>query len=98
MPAGLQNRRRGAGMARVLIVEDERKVRNSLRDVLDQEGYEVTAAADGNMGTDLALAQRFDCIVLDLMLPGRSGLDMLADVRRSGKATPVLILTARDGV
>jgi DNA-binding response OmpR family regulator len=85
-------------MARVLIVEDERKVRNSLRDVLDQDGYEVATAADGDVGTDLALAQRFDCIVLDLMLPGRSGLDMLAEVRRSGKATPVLILTARDGV
>jgi DNA-binding response OmpR family regulator len=85
-------------MARVLIVEDERKVRQSLHAVLEQEGYEVAAVASGDDGSRFALGQRFDCIVLDLMLPGRSGLDVLAELRRSGKATPVLILTARDGV
>jgi DNA-binding response OmpR family regulator len=85
-------------MARVLIVEDERKIRQSLHAVLEQEGYEVAAAANGDEGTRLALGQRFDCIVLDLMLPGRSGLDVLAELRQSGKSTPVLILTARDGI
>jgi len=85
-------------MARVLIVEDERKVRQSLRTVLEQEGHEVATAADGAEGGRLALAQRFDCIVLDLMLPRRSGLDVLADLRRAVNATPVLILTARDAV
>jgi DNA-binding response OmpR family regulator len=85
-------------MARVLIVEDERKVRQSLREVLEQEGHDVAAAADGDEGGRLALAQPFDCIVLDLMLPGRGGLDVLAELRRAGKATPVLILTARDAV
>jgi DNA-binding response OmpR family regulator len=85
-------------MPRVLIVEDERKVRQSLREVLSQEGYEVETAADGNAGTRMALGQRFDCIVLDVMLPGRSGLDLLADLRRAGRTTPVLILTACDGI
>jgi DNA-binding response OmpR family regulator len=85
-------------MARVLIVEDERKVCQSLRKVLEQEGYEVATAADGDEGGRLAATRRFDCIVLDLMLPGRGGLDLLAELRRAGKPTPVLILTARDAV
>ena len=58
-------------MARVLIVEDERKVRQSLNAVLEQEGYEIAAAANGDEGSRPAQGQRFDCIVLDLMLPGR---------------------------
>jgi two-component system, OmpR family, copper resistance phosphate regulon response regulator CusR len=85
-------------MPRVLVVEDERKVRQSLQAVLEQEGYEVAAAADGAAGLRLALAQRFDCIVLDLMLPGRDGLQVLAELRRTKTLTPVLILTARDAV
>src|SRR5437879_1681727 len=85
-------------MARVLVVEDERKVLRSLREVLGQEGYEVVTATDGDDGVQLALAQRFDCIVLDIMLPGRNGLQVLAELREAGKATPVLILTARDAI
>jgi DNA-binding response OmpR family regulator len=85
-------------MPRVLVVEDERKVLRSLQRGLEQEGYEVVAAATGEAGYDLAAAQPFDCIVLDLLLPGRDGLGVLADLRRAGQRTPVLILTARDGV
>src|SRR5262245_35642087 len=85
-------------MGRVLIIEDERKVRQSLREVLEQEGYEVATAADGDEGGRLAQGEPFDCIVLDLMLPGRGGLDILAELRRADKPTPVLILTARDAV
>src|SRR5262245_33340956 len=86
------------GMPRVLVVEDERKVLRGLERGLRAEGYEVVAAADGEEGLRLALAEGLDCVVLDLMLPGRSGLEVLAELRRAGRATPVLVLTALDGV
>lgn len=85
-------------MPRVLVVEDERKVRQSLQTVLAQEGYDVVDAADGEAGLRLALAECFDCVVLDLMLPGRHGLDVLSELRKAGTSTPVLILTARDAI
>jgi DNA-binding response OmpR family regulator len=85
-------------MARVLIVEDERKVLRSLARGLEAEGYEVVAAANGDDGWRLALTQPLDCIVLDIMLPGRDGLEILAELRRAGKTLPVLLLTARDAV
>jgi two-component system, OmpR family, copper resistance phosphate regulon response regulator CusR len=83
---------------RLLIVEDERKILRSLERGLQAEGYEVVTAANGEAGYQLASTQTFDCIVLDLMLPGRDGLQVLADLRRQGKKVPVLILTARDAV
>jgi two-component system, OmpR family, copper resistance phosphate regulon response regulator CusR len=83
---------------RVLVVEDERKVLRSLERGLQAEGYEVVCAADGEEGFELAATQPFDCLVLDLMLPGRDGLQVLADLRRRGSGLPVLILTARDAV
>jgi DNA-binding response OmpR family regulator len=85
-------------MPRVLVVEDERKVRHSLEQGLRAEGYEVVAAATGEEGLQQALHQSFDCLVLDVMLPGRDGFQVLADLRRQGKALPVLLLTARDAV
>ena len=85
-------------MPRILVVEDERKVRLGLQRGLEQEGYEVATAEDGDAGCAVALAQPFDCIVLDLLLPGRDGLGVLAELRRAGKVTPVLILTARDAI
>jgi DNA-binding response OmpR family regulator len=83
---------------RILVVEDERKVLRSLERGLQAEGYEVVCAADGEEGFGLAATQPFDCLVLDLMLPGRDGLQVLADLRRRGSALPVLVLTARDTV
>ena len=83
-------------MSRVLVIEDERKVLRSLERGLQTAGYEVVTAANGEAGLDLALSQSLDCIVLDLMLPGRRGLEILADVRQAGRAVPVIILTARD--
>src|SRR5207249_7286791 len=65
---------------------------------LQTEGYEVATAATGEAGYELAMAQPFDCVVLDLMLPGRNGIEVLGDLRRAGKMLPVLILTARDAV
>src|SRR5262245_21960421 len=85
-------------MPRLLLVEDDRKIRRTLEAGLQAEGYEVVAAADGNEGLRLATAEPFDCVVLDLMLPGKDGLEVLAELRRVGKATPVLILTARVAV
>jgi two-component system, OmpR family, copper resistance phosphate regulon response regulator CusR len=83
---------------RILVVEDERKVLRSLRRGLEAEGYEVVTAADGEDGYRLATAESFDCIVLDLLLPGRDGLQVLTALRRGGHTLPVLILTARDAV
>jgi DNA-binding response OmpR family regulator len=85
-------------MPRLLVVEDERKVLRSLYRGLQAEGYEVVAAATGDEGQRLALTQPFDCAILDLLLPGRDGLQILADLRRAGRPLPVLILTARDTI
>lgn len=85
-------------MARLLVVEDERKILRSLERGLQEAGYEVIAAANGESGFHHAVTQELDCIVLDIQLPGRSGLEVLAGLRQHGKATPVLILTSRDTV
>jgi len=83
---------------RVLIVEDERKLAQVLSSALEAEHYEVVAAATGEDGYSRATAEPFDLVVLDLMLPGRSGLEILQTLRARRNETPVLILTARDGV
>jgi len=85
-------------MARVLVVEDERKILRSLKEALQTEGHDVVTAATGEDGYRLATTQSFDCLVLDLLLPGRDGLRVLADLRQTGNTVPVLILTARDAV
>ncbi len=83
---------------RILVVEDEKKVARALRDGLEVEHYEVTVATTGEEGFFLANEQVFDLVVLDLMLPGRSGLEVLSTIRKRGLQTPVLVLTARDAV
>jgi two-component system, OmpR family, copper resistance phosphate regulon response regulator CusR len=83
---------------RILIIEDERKVLRGLERGLQGDGYEVAGEATGEAGLERALTQPFDCIVLDLLLPGRDGLQILADLRQRGNKVPVLILTARDAV
>jgi two-component system copper resistance phosphate regulon response regulator CusR len=85
-------------MSRALIIEDERKVLRGLEQALQAEGYEVASTVSGETGYQLALAQPFDCIVLDLMLPEKPGLQVLADLRQAGRAVPVLVLTARDAI
>ena len=85
-------------MVRVLIVEDERKLAQVLSTALQAEHYDVVVAATGEDGFYRASAERFDLVVLDLMLPGRSGLEILQTLRQRHVDTPVLILTARDGV
>jgi DNA-binding response OmpR family regulator len=83
---------------RILVVEDERKLARVLESALQAEHYEVVLAPTGEDGFFRANAEAFDLIVLDLMLPGRSGLEILETLRQRHIATPVLILTARDGV
>lgn len=84
--------------ARLLIVEDETRIAASLKRGLEAEGFDVVLAATGEEGFYLVAAQVFDLLVLDLMLPGRDGLEVLRTVRQQGLATPVLILSARDTV
>jgi two-component system copper resistance phosphate regulon response regulator CusR len=83
---------------RILVVEDEKKVARALREGLEAERYQVSTAADGDEGFLLASREPFDLIVLDLALPRRDGIDVLAALRRRGMSTPVFILTARDAV
>jgi two-component system copper resistance phosphate regulon response regulator CusR len=83
---------------RLLVVEDEPKVAEALRNVLAGEHYDVLVAGTGSEGFSRASAERFDAIVLDIMLPERDGLDVLTALRARGDATPVLILTAKDTV
>ncbi len=83
---------------RILVVEDEQKLAKALHEGLHAEGYEVVLAFNGEEGFYLAQTQTFDLILLDVMLPGRSGLEILQTMRQQGFSTPVLILTARDAV
>ncbi len=83
---------------RTLLIEDEPKVAKALKQGLDAEGFEVVVAPTGEDGFFLATAQQFDLILLDLMLPGRDGLEILATLRKKGVKTPVLVTTAKDTV
>lgn len=83
---------------RVLVIEDELKVARALEEGLTQAGYEVSIATDGEDGFYQVKTERFDLILLDLMLPGRDGLEILRTLREGGLKTPVLALTALDTV
>ena len=83
---------------RVLVVEDEQKVANALREGLEGEKYDVVVERTGEGAFFRVTTETFDIILLDLGLPGRSGLEILAALRERGLKTPVLVLTARDSV
>src|SRR5687768_4538872 len=83
---------------RILVVEDEAKVASFIRRALEEESYAVDVCADGAQGLDMALDKEYDLIILDLMLPGLSGLEILKAIRKEKIKTPVLILTARSEV
>jgi two-component system, OmpR family, copper resistance phosphate regulon response regulator CusR len=91
-----KDKRRGG--ARVLVIEDETKVAQALREGLESEQYEVIVAETGEDGFFRASAEAFDLVLLDVMLPGRDGLEILRTLRTQGMRSPVLMLTARDGV
>ena len=80
----------------VLIVEDERAIVEILKFNLKREGYETMEALDGETGLRLALEGDPDLILLDVMLPKMNGFDICAEIRRAGKVTPVIMLTARE--
>lgn len=82
---------------RLLVIEDDSLLRHSLTETLREENYAVDACADGSEGLHAALGTDYDCLILDGMLPGLDGWDVLARLRHE-KTTPVLMLTARDTV
>ena len=82
-------------MTRILVVEDNPDLAFGLRTTLEIEGYDVEVAGDGNQGVARARAVRPDLVILDLMLPGMNGYQVLRTLREGGVETPVLILTAR---
>jgi len=95
MPPTLENR---GAVLELLIVEDDPLIGKTLRKGLCEEGHSCMWAKDGQRGLELALGQQFDAIILDLMLPGKPGLDVLRELRSAGVQTPVIALTALGSV
>lgn len=81
---------------RILIVEDEKRLSDALTQIMREQKYTVDAVYDGEDGYQYAIAGDYDAIILDVMLPKRSGFDVVRALRREKIATPVLLLTARD--
>src|SRR6266536_2627024 len=90
--------REWAPVAKILVIEDEPKTANAIRSGLDGEGYDTAVARTGEDGFFQLSAEPFDLVVLDWMLPGREGIEILKTLRARGTKTPVLLLTARDTV
>jgi DNA-binding response OmpR family regulator len=80
---------------RILVVEDEERIRSFLARAFEIEGFKVDVVADGEQGLDAALARDYEIVILDLLLPGRDGLDVLAELQERRPGLPVLILSAR---
>lgn len=83
-------------MKRILVVEDEESLRETLILNLELEGYEPVGASHGTDAAALLQGQHFDLVILDIMLPGMSGMELCASIRVSGNKVPILMLTARD--
>jgi DNA-binding response OmpR family regulator len=83
---------------RILLVEDNRRLNNSLKTSLVDDGYAVDSAYDGEDGEELAGIYPYDAIILDIMLPKKDGLDVCRSLRRRRYKTPILLLTARDAI
>jgi two-component system copper resistance phosphate regulon response regulator CusR len=81
---------------KVLVVEDDRKVAGFIEQGLREEGYAVDVAPDGEEGATLAHVYDYDVIILDVMMPKKTGFQVAAELRREGRGTPILLLTARD--
>ena len=81
---------------RILIVEDEEKLNRMIELELKYEGYETGKALDGRTGLDMALSGGYDLVLLDIMLPGLNGLEVLRRIRKENERLPVILLTARD--
>src|SRR6266853_5771077 len=86
------------GRARILVIEDENKTAAFLSKGLREAGFAVDVACDGEKGLEQARAITFDLLIVDVMLPHKDGWDIVAELRRDGVRTPILLLTARDSV
>jgi DNA-binding response OmpR family regulator len=83
---------------RILVVEDEESLALRIKNVLESEKYHVDTAFDGRDGMEQAMIEEYDLLILDILLPGFSGLQILKEVRREGFETPVLLLTAKNRI
>ena len=83
---------------RILIIEDEKGIANFLRDGLTEEYFAVDVALDGKSGLQMALSNDYDLLLVDWMLPGLSGIEIVREVRKKNQAIPVIFLTAKDTV
>lgn len=81
---------------RLLLIEDEKRMAQALLEILRLEGYETSCCADGISGMEAVLSNSYDLIVLDVMLPGMDGFEIVKEVRKQGIRTPILILTAKN--
>jgi len=81
-------------MKRILLIEDESSLVSFIKKGLSEEGYEVSVALDGHQGMQMAVAHEYDLIILDIMLPGKNGLDLCRDIRAQNKKVALLFLTA----
>src|SRR6516164_9851215 len=81
--------------ARIVVIEDEPAIRRGVTDALRASGYEVAEAADGVRGLEEALRRNVELVLLDLLLPKRDGLEVLAEIRKVQPTLPVIVLTAR---
>lgn len=85
-------------MLHLLIIEDDVALAQAMESLLREEGYDVSQTGDGEMGLHLALSGLYDALILDMMIPGISGFEVLRKLRANHNGTPVLVLTARDQV
>src|SRR3990172_3573715 len=82
-------------MAKILVIEDEEEMASGLKDNFEYDGHEVIIASDGDKGLQLALEEKPHLIILDVMLPRKSGFDVCKELRAKGFKTPIIMLTAR---
>lgn len=83
---------------KILVVEDEHKIANSIKQGFEQENFVVDVAYDGTMGLDLGITEEYDAIILDRMLPGIEGIEIVKKLREANIHTPILVLTAKGQV
>ncbi len=82
-------------MRKILVIEDDPAILTGLQASLEEEHYEVSSSSDGQEGYEKARIEYFDLIILDLMLPGKNGMDVCKDLRKEGVSTPILMLTSK---
>lgn len=83
---------------KILVIEDELELRGVIVDFLNKEGYVVEVASDFDLGSEKLALYTYDCVLLDIMMPGGNGIDLLKEVRCQGKGVPVIIISAKDSL